>query len=329
MSAGRNCKNLHKPRAPFPAQCLVSSMRIRELRQSAREHLRQAASSQPEASADILLARALGQNIAWLYAHPEAEIEPDKLRIFESWLHRRATGQPTQYITGVQEFYGREFHVNPAVLVPRPETEILIEAALERALQFPAPRIADIGTGSGCIAITLALELAARHHAAQVWGVDISAPALAVAQANARNLRAPVQWLQGDLLEPWRRELSDFEAVNAPEHLDMIVSNPPYIAETELESLQKEVREHEPRLALIAGPTGMEAYDRLLPQARELLHEGGWLILELGHATAWQILPVLQNPDWNALEIRKDLQGIPRVLIARRAHDRELSRQAK
>ncbi len=286
---------------------------IRELRQNARDRLRRAGISQPEASADLLLACALGQDPAWLYAHPEAEIEPASRSIFETWLQQRAAGQPTQYITGVQEFYGREFQVTPAVLVPRPETELLIEIALPRAMQFPRPRIADVGTGSGCIAITLALELAARGHAAQIWGGDISAQALAVARTNGKNLQAPVQWLQADLLEPWLRD-----SLNAAETFDLIVSNPPYISEAELKTLQLEVREHEPHVALVAGPTGMDVYDRLIPQAKRLLRPGGWLILELGHATVRQLAPAMQNPDWEALEIRDDLQGIPRVLAAQR-----------
>ncbi len=289
--------------------------RLQELRNAARARLREAAISQPEASADLLLARALGRDLAWLYAHPEAEIPPEAGRLVDGWLEQRAQGTPAQYLTGVQEFFGREFAVTSAVLIPRPETELVVEAALELALTMPSPQIVDVGTGSGCIAITLALELVQRRHPARLWGVDLSESALRVAERNAARLQAEVAWLHGDLMAPWLAAEAQ-RRHSLPRQLDLIVSNPPYIAESELESLPPEVQKYEPRSALIAGPSGTEIYARLLPQAFHLLRPGGGLVLELGYNTAGQLLPALR--DWELVEIKNDLQGLPRVLRARR-----------
>jgi release factor glutamine methyltransferase len=202
-------------------------------------------------------------------------------------------GKPTQHITGVQEFFGREFRVTPDVLIPRPETEHVIEAALT----LGARKIVDIGTGSGAIAITLALETGA-----SVVGTDISLAALRVAAANALGSR--VQWLACDL------------GSALAGGFDLVVSNPPYIATRDKSTLQREVRDYEPEIALFGGDDGLDVYRRLVPEAARLLAPGGWLVMELGHTSSEAVAGMLNS--WSDVETRKDLAGLPRVIIARR-----------
>jgi len=252
-------------------------------------------------AAETLLRRVLDRDRAYLYAHPEDALTPQQQARLDAWTARHAAGEPLQYITGVQEFYGREFRVTPAVLIPRPETELAVEAALERLPREGPSRVVDVGAGSGCIAITLALE----RPGAAVTAVDISEAALAVARANAARLGAAVSFVRGDLLAPldggW----------------DLIISNPPYVAEAELAALAPGVRDHEPRAALVAGPLGTEIYARLIPQAARALRPGGWLVLELGYAAATAVRPML-GAGWDAAATRPDLQGWQRVLLARK-----------
>ncbi len=256
----------------------------------------------PRREAEALLARLLGRDRAWLYAHPEDELTAGDAARWREWIARRAAGEPPQYIAGAAEFCGREFRVTPAVLIPRPETELLVGAVLERVAAEDAARIVDVGTGSGCIAITLALE----RPRARVVGVDRSAAALEVARENARRLGARVEFVEGDLLG----------AVAG--RFDVIVSNPPYVADAEFPGLAREVRENEPHAALIAGPRGDEVYQRLIPQAAEKLRPGGWLALELGYQSAKMVRAPLTGGDWRDLEIRRDAQGWDRVALARR-----------
>ncbi len=296
-------------------RCLSLSVipmgRLDELREAARRQLEAGGIAAARESVDILLAAALGRDRAFLHAHPEYQLTPGELARFTEYMDRRLRGEPAQYILGRQEFYGRDFEVTPAVLIPRPETELLVEAALEKAgamkLASAPVRLVDVGTGSGCIAITLALELAARGQIAQVVATDISPAALAVAENNARRWRAAVAFQSGDWLEAWRGQAGQF---------DLIVSNPPYIPESELAGLQREVREHEPRVALMAGETGLENYARLLPAALRLLTPGGWLILEMGYRSAEGVRNWFT--DWAEVETRCDLQGWPRVLLAQK-----------
>jgi release factor glutamine methyltransferase len=253
--------------------------------------------------AEALLERLLRRDRAWLYAHPEDELTAGDDARWRSWIARRAAGEPAQYIAGVAEFWGRAFAVSPAVLIPRPETELLVAAVLERIAAQDAARIVDVGTGSGCIAVTLALE----RPRAWVAGVDRSAAALEVARGNARRLGAGVEFVEGDLLE----------GLDGP--FDVIVSNPPYVSDGELPGLAREVREHEPRAALVAGPRGDEIYRRLIPQALEKLRPGGWLALELGYQSAAMVRAPLAGGGWSDVEIRRDAQAWERVALARRA----------
>lgn len=245
-------------------------------------------------TAEVLLAFAVQHDRTWLFAHPEAELSDVQQLHFGRYLHERLKGKPTQYITHRQEFYGRDFRVTPAVLIPRPETEHVVEAALRRG----ARRIFDIGCGSGAIAITLQLE-----SGAAVWGGDISPSALQVAQENARTLGAQVQFVASDVL-----------ACVADESLDLVVSNPPYVPLTEMDHLQREVRDYEPHVALFAGPTGLDLYRRIVQDAARVLRPGGSLVMELGFQTLNGVSEMLAS--WRGLELIPDLAGIPRVIAA-------------
>ncbi|TAN21201.1 MAG: peptide chain release factor N(5)-glutamine methyltransferase [Acidobacteria bacterium] len=275
---------------------------LRELLTEGVAGLERAGVAEQRLTAELLLAHALERERSYLYAHPEEDAEPEALARWRAALSARAAGTPLQYITGEQEFYGRRFTVSPAVLIPRPETEMVVEAALERTPANPPVRVLDVGTGSGCIAVTLALE----RPRAQVMATDVSASALEVAQENARRLGASIEFKQTDLLA----------GVEGP--FDLIVSNPPYVAEGELAALQPEVREHEPRVALVSGSQGNEIYQRLIPQAQAALVPGGWLVLEMGYASAQTVVPLLAAWGWTDIATQADTLGWQRVLTARR-----------
>jgi release factor glutamine methyltransferase len=234
-----------------------------------------------------------------LFAHSERELEEVEWIHYGRYLHERMQGKPTQYITGRQEFYGREFRVTPAVFIPRPETEGVVQTAV--ALSGGARRTLDVGTGSGALAVTLALETRA-----QVFAVDLSAQALAVAAENARCLHAPVAFMRGDLL-----------SAVANKSMDLIVSNPPYVPRTDKVGLQREVRDWEPELALYGGESGLEVYARLADDAARVLRPGGWLVMELGFQSRDGVAAMLH--DWKEVRIEPDLAGIPRVIAARLA----------
>jgi release factor glutamine methyltransferase len=254
----------------------------------------------PRLTAEVLLAYALRRERSWLYGHPEHELAELEWLHYGRHLHERLSGKPTQYITGRQEFYGREFRVNKDVLIPRPETEHVVEAALE--LAAGAGNIVDVGCGSGALAITLQLETHAR-----VLATDISLAALAVAAENARRLWAAVEFLACDLMDA----IGDCT-------LDLAVSNPPYVPLSDAPGLQREVRDFEPHVALFAGPTGFEIYERLVTAAARVLRPGGWLIMELGFTSRDRVLAMLDG-GWSEITVKPDLAGIPRVLAAKRS----------
>jgi release factor glutamine methyltransferase len=269
-------------------------MTVRTALTQGQQLLEDAKISEARLTAEVLLMRATGHDRAWLYAHANDELIEVWWIHYGRYLHQRIKGEPTQYITGRQDFYGREFRVTPDVLIPRPETEHLVEAALAHG----AETIADIGTGSGAIAVTLALETKAR-----VVATDVSLAALRIAQQNTHTLNAPVEFIACDL-----------GAAFADGSFDLLVSNPPYIARRDRASLQAEVRDHEPALALFGGDDGLAIYRRLIPEASRLLRPGGWLMMELGDAAAVREMCA----DWADVEIVNDLAGIQRVLIAQR-----------
>ena len=251
----------------------------------------------PRLTAETLLAHAAGCQRVYLYAHPERELTEGEWLHFGRYLHGRLQGKPTQYITGRQEFYGREFRVTPDVLIPRPETEHVVEAALPRLR--PGMRFLDVGCGSGALAVTLQLETGA-----EAWACDISPAAAAVAAGNAQRLGSPVRTVVCDLMEAM-----------AEGSMDLIVSNPPYVPVTQREGLQREVRDWEPQVALFAGQTGFEIYDRIVADAPRVLRPGGWLVMELGFGGAEYVAGLLGG--WLDPRIEPDLAGIPRVIAAR------------
>jgi release factor glutamine methyltransferase len=259
--------------------------------------LEDASTAVPRLTAEVLLAHAMRRERVWLFAHPEQELAEVEWLHYGRYLHERLKGKPTQYITKRQEFYGREFRVSPDVLIPRPETEHLVESALK--LSKPS-RILDIGAGSGAIAVTLALET--RAH---VVATEISEAAALVAADNARRLGARVEIV-----------ICDLAAAIAPQSIDLIVSNPPYVPFRERESLQREVRDYEPHTALFGGESGFDIYDRIVADAPRVLRAGGWLIMELGFGTANYVADLLK--DWSDVQIHPDLAGIPRVIAAKR-----------
>jgi release factor glutamine methyltransferase len=264
--------------------------------------------------ADTLLAHVLGRERAWLLAHPDDSLSATELTVFRALAARRAAREPLQYLTGHQEFYGLDFRVTPDVLIPRPETEHLVEAVLLWATRFHDERtlhIADIGTGSGAIVVALATHLAG----ADFTATDISAAALAVARENARThgCEERIRFLECDLLSVAGM------ALESGFRFDAIASNPPYVPVTDAATMQPEVVLHEPHTALFAGDTGLDIYRRLIPAAYAALREEGLLALEIGHGQRNAIAELLQ--DWSDVHFVDDYQGIPRVALAFRPLD--------
>lgn len=294
---------------------------VRAALKQAMARLRAARVPSHTLAAELLLMRVLERDRAWLYAHPEEAIAPHAAQRYFALIDRRIEGVPTQYLTGWQEFWGLQFEVGPGVLIPRPETEHVIEVALAR-LGPPDPtdarprgagmRIADVGAGSGCIAIALARELPG----ARIYATDISAAALAYARRNAARhaVSEHIQFVRCNLLDAFLHR-----PPARPPSFDLIVSNPPYIGRREADTLPKEVRAHEPHQALFAGDEGHEFYAPLVDQARNLLRPGGLLVVELGYNAVARVQPLLDAPgDWAGVEVTHDLAGIPRVLAAAR-----------
>ena len=273
---------------------------------------------QPDArrDAELLLLHAAEITRAQLLANPERELTPLQQSVYQQSIARRLRHEPVQYITGQQEFYGLTLRVTPAVLIPRPETELLVESVLSHfKSRAPKPlRIADIGTGSGAIAIVLATHL---PHA-EVTATDVSPDALQIAASNAsaHNVADRIQFLQADLLAIPISQPSEPKSVqsNPFQHFDAIVSNPPYVSEADAPDLHPQVRDHEPSTALFAGPTGLDIYRRLIPQAHTALEPGGLLALEFGHGQREALADLLAN--WYNLRFLDDLQHIPRVALA-------------
>ena len=257
-------------------------------------------------NAETLLMFVLGVNRAYLYAHPERELTSEEEARYDEVIAQRANGVPSQYITGHQEFWGLDFVVTPAVLIPRPETEHLVETALELAKGIERPHIVDVGTGSGCIALALANEL----RSAEVWAVDLSAQALEIARANAARLQLErrVCFLQSNVLE----------ALSDRRDFDFVVSNPPYVGHDEADKVQRSVFEFEPRMAVFAGESGLDVIRPLVEQAHLALKPDGWLAMEIGYSMRDAVVGLLSPTLWEEPSIVPDLQGIPRVIAARR-----------
>lgn len=257
------------------------------------------------ADAALLLMHTLGIERSTLIAHPERLMDREQQRVYQRLIERRLSFEPVQYITGVQEFYGLQFRVTPAVLIPRPETELLVEAVLARLPADRSLRIVDVGTGSGAIAIALAVHLPLAY----VTAIDLSLPALSIAQQNVASHHCGdrIRVVESDLLL----------ALEDEQPFDAIVSNPPYVAEEDAPTLHPQVRDHEPASALFAGASGLDIYRRLIPQAERLLKPGGLLALEFGYGQADSIRTLLET--WNGTTLLDDLQAIPRIALATRA----------
>ncbi|MGC9400205.1 MAG: peptide chain release factor N(5)-glutamine methyltransferase [Anaerolineae bacterium] len=274
--------------------------------ESIQETLRRAAAQlrtatdRPRLEAEILLAHLLGRARVFLHAHPEMPLTARQIATYSAWIHRRAAHEPLPYLTGEIEFYGRDFTITPEVLIPRPETELLVETALAWTATHEARRVVDVGTGSGCIAVTLATEL----RGLQVVATDLSAAALRVARVNARrhDVAARVSCVQADLLTP----------LSGP--FDLIVSNPPYVTEGEWATLPPSVRQ-EPRQALLAGPQGLDVIRRLLFQARSRLQPDGLLLVEIGERQGAAVRALAQATFPQAeVCLLQDLAGRDRLL---------------
>jgi len=281
---------------------------LKDALHSAIDRLTASGVGSPRLNAEMLLMFTLSCDRAYLYAHPERRLTAEEQTRYEEAIAQRARGVPAQYITGHQEFWGMDFIVSPAVLIPRPETEHVIETVLD-LLQLggrvPSPgaelRIVDVGTGSGCVALALTKELPQ----AEIHATDISSAALEIARANAarHQLENRVQFRETDLLQGLPLAYFDF-----------VVSNPPYVGESETDQVQLEVRKFEPRNAVFAGPTGLEVIERLVPQARAALKPEGWLVMEISGSIARGVEQLLV--DWVNLRLIKDLQAVPRVIAA-------------
>jgi release factor glutamine methyltransferase len=301
-------------------------MDVRNALKTGVAKLREAAVPSFTLAAELLLLHVAAQDRAWLYAHPEQYLPEQTANLYFDLIARRAQGEPTQYLTGKQEFWGLELEVTPAVLIPRPETEHLIEVALDRLalreLRAGRPqktigqglKVADIGTGSGCIAVALAQELPA----ATIYATDISSAALNVAVRNTirHNFLDRIHLIESNLLGSFANAVP--RPGHEPVRLDLIVSNPPYIGRREAPTLAREVRDHEPHEALFGGEEGYELYGELISQSASLLQAGGILVLELGHDSLPAVRPLLDAADWTNVGVTNDLAGIPRVIAAER-----------
>ena len=305
----------------------ISALDVRAALKEGMARLRAAHVPSHTLATELLLMHALGRDRTWLYTHAEAALDAADTEKYLSLIARRAAGEPTQYLIGKQEFWGLEFEVTPAVLIPRPETEHVMEVALARlgprgfkihldsGLPRERLRIADVGTGSGCLAVALAYEL---PHA-EIFATDISAAALEVARRNAarHTVGHRIHFLQTNLLDG----LTDQVASGGKKSPDfgLIVSNPPYVAREESTQLQRQVRDHEPHAALFGGPTGVEMYARIIEEAGSLLRSGGILVLELGYNSAEHVRAILADQKlWTKVTFTNDLAGIPRVAAADR-----------
>ncbi|MHB9131931.1 MAG: peptide chain release factor N(5)-glutamine methyltransferase [Armatimonadota bacterium] len=279
---------------------------IREVVECAIPQLAATGVDSPQLNAELLLAHVLQQSRTWLWTYPDHELDPAEEIQFASLLARRVQREPLAYLLGEWEFYGRPFHVTPSVLIPRPETELLVEAVLQWAQGHQARRIADIGAGSGAIAVTLAAEMPSLH----LIAIDLSPSALAVTARNAERhgVAERITLLQGDLLQPIVQE--------GRYPLDAVVANLPYIAAEEFPDLMPEVRDYEPEMALRAGERGLALIKRLISQAPKVLIPGGLLALEVGMGQADEVADTLTDASWRNISIVIDYGGIPRHVLA-------------
>jgi len=284
----------------------VNTPSIAEAILEASQILRKAGIPEPRREAGSLLAYVIDKDRTFLISHAEDQLAAEDLQRFSTCTLRRALGEPLQYITEHRDFYGREFLVSPAVLIPRPETELLVESTLK--LMGEASHVCDVGTGSGCIAVTLLCE---RPDASCV-AVDVSEPALKIAKQNAldNGENDRLRFFVSDCFESLPEEIEPF---------DLIVSNPPYVSADVVPDLQREVKDHEPMIALSPGSDGLAIIRRLIHESPKFLRKGGHLLLEIGFDQSEAVKALVDNSNFDLVEIRPDLQGIPRIVILRKS----------
>jgi release factor glutamine methyltransferase len=274
----------------------------------AAQILRQAGVAEARREAASLLEHITGHDRTFMITHAETALSSSDVRSLRNLVERRATGEPLQYIRGYQEFYGLDFEVTPDVLIPRPETELLVEKALKLLDKTTQPaRVCDVGTGSGCISIAILHK----NPTAQAIGLDLSLPALRVAARNGarHNVNERLSLAASDC----------FNAIDSRRaRFSMIVSNPPYVTEDALTNLQREVRDHEPHLALTPGGDGLRIIRRLIADAPHFLDAGGYLLMEIGFDQHEAVRNLIDHQVWELLDIHKDLQGISRTVALRK-----------
>lgn len=285
-------------------------MKISEAIGGAARRLADAGVPAPAFDAELLLRHILGRDRAWIISHRDDDMDEDDIRAFEATVSRRASREPLQYIIGRQEFWGLEFVVTKDVLIPRPETELIIETVLDEIKDKTAPIVIDLCTGSGCIAVSIAKE----HRGVRVFATDISPLALEIARKNSRRhgVSGSIRFLEGDLFEP-------LNELSIKGMADVIASNPPYIPEGDIADLQPEVRDYEPRGALAAGPKGTEIQRRIIEAAPDFLKGGGLLVMEMGMGQAEVLTQMLgRTGAFDGPKVLKDLAEIERVIVAKK-----------
>jgi len=281
-------------------------MNIADAKSSGANRLAESGVPEPIREASLILAFALGKDAAFLYAHPEYELNDDESLRYSNAIERRSAREPFQYIVGIQEFYRLDFLVTPAVLIPRPETEMIVSRSIEFLAARSSPRFLDVGTGSGCIAISILKHVPG----ASAVAVDLSAEALNVAAKNSDT---------HGVNKRLELKVSDVYSQVGNEQFDLIVSNPPYIPAEDIEGLQPEVRDHEPLGALTDGGVGTAVIDRVINGAFERLTSGGLLLVEIGIGQDQTVLNAAKTLEWGLTAIEKDFQGIPRMLVFKRS----------
>ncbi|HEU5237076.1 MAG TPA: peptide chain release factor N(5)-glutamine methyltransferase [Pyrinomonadaceae bacterium] len=269
--------------------------------------LKAAGVADPRNDANLLAMHVIKRDRTFLLTHGEATLSPDQLNLYRSLIERRGSGEPLQYITGHQEFFKLDFETSPDVLIPRPETELIVEIGMELLKDKARPFIADIGTGSGCIVISLLHEL----RQSRAVATDVSSAALAVATRNANRYQVSdrLRLIESDL----------FSALESNELFDLIVSNPPYVPAADLEGLQREVS-REPQNALDGGADGLAVIRRLLNEAPVFLRARGYLVFEIGFDQAESVKRIIDSAAWELIDVRRDLQGIPRTVVLRKSN---------
>ncbi len=293
-----------KGESGFNSESVADNYSIAEALREASRILENNGVPEARRDANSLLSFVLGKDRTFLISHAEDPVGDDSLDQLREFVERRAAGEPLQYITGVQHFYGREFRVTPDVLIPRPETELLVEAALEVS---NGEFICDVGTGSGCIALTLLCE----RSRARAVALDKSEAALEIAKFNASKLSVTERavFVVSDCFDALDRNEDQF---------DLIVSNPPYVSESALAGLQREVRDHEPLVALSPGADGLSVIRRLLSDAPAYLKPNGYMLMEIGFDQGEKVRSLIDESVWSLLEVRPDLQCIPRIVVLRK-----------